>query len=63
MSCHSCHYISGHDRSCQYWAEATADDIEARLVARIEALEERVRQLEERNETRDIAARQLGMAR
>jgi hypothetical protein len=60
MSCHNCHYISGHDRSCPYWAEATADDIEARLMARIEALEERVRQLEERNEVRDRAVMQTG---
>lgn len=60
MSCHYCSYITGHAEGCIHYAADRADSIETKLLARIEALEERVRQLEEHNATRDLAARQLG---
>jgi hypothetical protein len=53
-------YISGHAETCVHYAADRADDIETRLLARIEALEERVRLLEERNEVRDRAVMQTG---
>ena len=58
--CRECSYITGHAESCTEGLSERTDDMESRLLARIDALEERVRQLEERNETRDLAARQLG---
>lgn len=60
MSCPECMYISGHDQFCTRGTADRLSDAEQRLIARVEALEERVRQLEERNETRDLAARELG---
>jgi hypothetical protein len=53
-------YISGHDEYCSRGSAERIGDTESKLLARIEALEERVRQLEELNRTREIAARQLG---
>jgi len=60
MSCPECMYITGHDEYCTRGSAERIGDSERRLLSRIEALEERVRELEERNETRDLAARQLG---
>jgi uncharacterized protein YceH (UPF0502 family) len=60
MSCPECMYISGHDEYCPRGAADRIGNTEAKLEARIEALEERVLKLEKLLETRDIAARQLG---
>jgi hypothetical protein len=58
--CRECNYITGHAEDCTEGLSERTDDMESRLLSKIEALEERVRQLEERNETRDLAAQQLG---
>jgi len=60
MSCYECSHITGHAHTCSQYAASADESLEARLLARIEALEERVRQLEERNEVRDRAIQQTG---
>ena len=60
MSCYECSYITGHAQSCSRYAAEADENLEARLLARIEALEERVRELEERNQVRDMAVLQTG---
>lgn len=47
MSCVGCNYITGHDPTCSQYAIDKVDGAEARLLALIEALEERVYTLEE----------------
>jgi hypothetical protein len=53
-------YISGHDEFCTRGTADRLSTVEGRLLTRIEELEERVRQLEETQKTRQIAAEQLG---
>lgn len=55
MSCQECNYITGHDEFCTRGTADRLSDAERRLLARIEALEERVAELEQRDEQRAYA--------
>lgn len=50
MSCHNCHYITGHDRACVYYSETTESEI-SELRQQVETLTERLERLTERFET------------
>jgi hypothetical protein len=58
--CRECNYITGHAESCTEGLSERTDDMESRLLAKIEALEERVAQLEELEKVRETAAQQTG---
>lgn len=61
MSCQECHWISGHAHTCSGYASDREYDVSA-LLSRLEALEERVRELEEAARQQTYAEQMKGTA-
>lgn len=60
MSCLTCNYITGHDQACSQYPIEKMDSAEARLMALIEALEERIYTLEESEKARALGNKTRG---